>query len=161
MSPGKAPMGGDLESSREAVCAPSSYPSRVNGGLDLVFAFELVSSGSSSCGYKKKINGAVEWKENMCISPWPFRDRNVLLLVLLGHGRHVKGDVCFSAHADDVYMGHTSKGGRLSKGYPGKVGIQHRDHIKTSLRRIRIKLKFDHRPLVRIRKPEPPFPLTR
>lgn len=100
MSPGKAPMGGDLESLREAVCAPNSYPSRVNDGLDLVFAFELVSSGSSSCGYKKKqISGAVEWKENICISPWPFRDRNVLLLVLLDHG-HVKGDVCFSVHAD-------------------------------------------------------------
>jgi len=61
VSPGKAPMGGDLESLREAVCAPNSYPSRVNDGLGLVFAFELVSSGSSSCGYKK----TDQWRSRM------------------------------------------------------------------------------------------------
>jgi hypothetical protein len=64
-------------------------------------------------------------------SPWPFRDSKVLLLILLGRGRHIEGGVGFTVDADGIYIGLTRKGGRLSKGYPEKIGIQNHDNIET------------------------------
>jgi hypothetical protein len=47
-------------------------------------------------------------------SPWPFRDSKVLLLILLGRGRHIEGGVGFTVDADGVYMVSQGKG----VGYP-------------------------------------------